>query len=133
MKKRLLFLIAPIIALILECLPYGVALNFAVGEYGEEIIRRTYSYFDLIPFGYATFGPLPAAALTCAVILLMLIYAFSGKAVLGSVAGALSVAAGVLSVSSALLGSLTVIGVIVTVLLIAEGVLLLLQKRLGTE
>ena len=131
MKKRVLLLIAPVIALILECLPYGVVLRFAAGEYGTETIRATYSYFALTPFGYGTFGALPAAALTCVVVLLTLIYVFRPGTGLESTAGVLSVVAAVLSVSPIIFGidSITAIGVIVTLLLIAEGVLFLLPKK----
>ena len=137
MKKRLLLLMAPIIALILECLPYGVVLNFAAGENGAETIRVTYSYFALTPFGYATFGPLPAAVLTCVVILLTLIYVFKPSTALESTAGVLSIVAAILSASpiafvflgSALSDNFTVIGAIVTLLLILEGVLFLLSKK----
>ena len=131
MKKRSLLLIAPVIALILECLPYGVVLNFAAGEYGTERIRVTYSYFALTPFGYAVFGPLPAAVLTCVVVILTLIYVFKPSTGLESTAGVLSIVAAVLSVSPIMFGLefITVIGVIVTLLLTAEGVLFLLPRK----
>ena len=126
-KKRLPIFIVSVIALILECLPYGVVLNFATGEYGAETIRMTYSYFSLTPFGYATFGPLPAAVLTCVVTLLTLIYIFRPSTGLKSTAGVMSIVAAVLSISPIIFGFdfITVIGVIVTLLLIAEGILFL--------
>ncbi len=40
MKKKLLYLVFPIIALILEILPYGAVCNFATGP--NEIIRETF-------------------------------------------------------------------------------------------
>ena len=46
--KKLLLVSFPIIAFVLELLPYGVVLNFANPE--GEPWRRTYSYFSLTPF-----------------------------------------------------------------------------------
>ena len=77
MKKRLLYLLFPVAALILELLPYGAVCNFANPE--GESFRRTYSYFDMTPFGYANFAPLLTALLTCAVLLLLLLHAFLNK------------------------------------------------------
>lgn len=51
------------IIVLLEALPYGVVLSFAASA--DERLRVTYSFFSLIPFGYASFGPLIAAALSC--------------------------------------------------------------------
>ena len=75
MKKRLLYLIFPIITLILEILPFGAVCNFANPE--GEPWRRTFSYFDLTPFGYANFAPLLTAIITCAILVLLLIYMFT--------------------------------------------------------
>lgn len=75
MKKRLLYLIFPIITLILEILPFGAVCNFANPE--GEPWRRTFSYFDLTPFGYANFAPLLTAIITCAILVLLLIYLFT--------------------------------------------------------
>lgn len=51
----LLFLVS---AFILELLPYGTVLPFAV------TLRRAFSYFGLTPFGYADFPPFLTALLT---------------------------------------------------------------------
>ena len=77
MKKRLLVLILPIIALILEILPYGAVLNF--GQPNGRIIKETYSYFNLLPFGYANFGPFLTAILTCILIALLVVFCVKGK------------------------------------------------------
>ena len=50
----LLFLVS---AFILELLPYGTVLPFAV------TLRRAFSYFGLTPFGYADFPPFLTALL----------------------------------------------------------------------
>ncbi len=64
----------PIIAIILEILPYGAICNFANLE--GELLRRAYSYFDLTPFGYANFGPLITAILSCVLLVLALVAIF---------------------------------------------------------
>lgn len=75
--KKLLLVSFPIIAFVLELLPYGVVLNFANPE--GEPWRRTYSYFSLTPFGYANFGPFITAILTCALLALAVIYLFKPR------------------------------------------------------
>ena len=61
MKKRVLLLITPIMTLILEALPYGVKMNFATAD---RTITRYTSYFDTLPYFYATFSPLITAVLS---------------------------------------------------------------------
>jgi len=77
MLKRLYLIILPTITLILEILPYGAVCNFMDDE--QEVIRNTYSYFSLVPFGYANFAPLITALMTCIIIISLLIYVFTGK------------------------------------------------------
>ena len=72
-KKILLFVFC-LTVFILELLPYGVVLNFANPE--GEPWRKTYSYFSLTPFGYANFGPLITAILTCILLVLVVVYLF---------------------------------------------------------
>ena len=78
MKKRLLYLILPIVTLILEILPYGAVCNFMRPATTEGLppgrFRELYSYFDLTPFGYANFAPLITAVITCIVLLMIVIY-----------------------------------------------------------
>ena len=72
MKKKLLVFIACaciLSALIMELLPSGVAMNFAVRD-GEESIVRMYPYFSDLPYGYANFSPLLIGILTCVCIIL---------------------------------------------------------------
>ncbi|MBR5453686.1 MAG: hypothetical protein IKV54_06370 [Clostridia bacterium] len=61
-------------AIVLELLPYGAVMRFANPE--GDAFRRTYSYFSLLPFGYANFGPLLTAILTSALAVLSLIFIF---------------------------------------------------------
>jgi transcriptional regulator with XRE-family HTH domain len=59
--------------LVLQSLPHGVVLIFSDGP--DVRIRQTFSYFSLIPFGYANFFPLITAIFT-AVIFVLSIVAF---------------------------------------------------------
>ena len=77
MKKRSLHLILPIITLLLEILPYGAVCNFAKPE--GEPWRKTYSYFDLTPFGYANFAPFLTAIITCLIFVLLLVFCIKGN------------------------------------------------------
>lgn len=61
-KRKIVILALVIVTLILEMLPYGAVLNFADPDGGP--IRRTYSYFDPIAYGYANFGPLLTSTVT---------------------------------------------------------------------
>ena len=82
MKKRIRILILPLIALILEILPYGAVCNFMLPSADGTSVRRfreLYSYFDLTPFGYANFAPMITAVLTCVLVLLIVIYCFTGR------------------------------------------------------
>ena len=77
MKKRSFLLILPILSLILEALPYGAVCVFAAAK--GNYFRETYSYFSLVPFGYANFAPLLTAILTGVIFVLLTVYCFTGK------------------------------------------------------
>lgn len=104
-------------AFILELLPVGVVLHFANPE--GEPWRRTYSYFSLTPFGYANFGPLITAVLTCVLFVLVVIYLFSSRKGLNTAIMNVSGFAVAASLMPFMLGFdyITSIGVIITLLL----------------
>ena len=77
MKKKLIMLCTTLIALVLELLPYGAVCNFA--NPAGDPWRRTYSYFDLTPFGYANFAPFIVALLTCALTVMIVVSLVSKK------------------------------------------------------
>lgn len=81
MKKRLVYLILPIITLILEIIPYGVVLRFGRPYMNGEIgyFKEYYSYFDMMPFGYGHFFPFITAWITCLILLLMVFYCVKGS------------------------------------------------------
>ena len=71
MKKiRFLLPVCPLAAVMLELLPYGVVLRF--GQPDGEPIRQTFSYFSLMPYGYATFSPLITAVMSSVLLILAL-------------------------------------------------------------
>ena len=129
MKKRTRYLLLPVIALILEILPYGAVCNFANPE--GEPWRKTFSYFDLTPFGYAHFAPFLTALATCVVLVLLLVYVFADKpSVIKAAKGVLGVAA-VLSLCPLLFGIsyFSVVGALISASLIAELALLTVRRQ----
>ena len=125
MKKRLLYLILPIITLILEILPYGAVCNFANPE--GEPWRKTFSYFDLTPFGYANFAPLLTAIITCLIFVLIVLYCIKGNVRTAIKAKNILFVAVVMSLGPLVFGIryFSLVGGLITLSLVAE--LLLLQ------
>ena len=120
MKKRALYLILPIITVILEILPYGAVCNFANPE--GEPWRETYSYFDMIPFGYANFAPLITAVITVIVLLLLAVFVVTGKHRLAIAARNFLVVCAAISLGPLAFGIsfFSVVGAMITVTRIAE-------------
>ncbi len=129
MKKKLLYLVFPMIALLLEILPYGAVCNFATGP--NETIRETFSYFDLTPFGYANFSPFLTAMITCAALALLAIYLFADQPRMLKVTKVFVCIGAVLSVCPLLYGInyYSLVGALITVSLIAELVLLFVTGK----
>ena len=115
--KKSLFVILPLVALILELLPYGAVLNFANPD--GEPWRKTYSYFSMMPFGYANIGPLITAILTCVLLVLVVVYLFKPRKGLNTAILNVAGFATVASIMPLMFGFdyITLIGVIITVLL----------------
>jgi len=118
MKKRFFYLLPALVALILELLPYGAVCNFALD--GGETVRKTFSYFDLVPFGYANFAPFLTALATLVIIGLLVGYLFSGSARLVKVATTATVCALLLSLCPLLFGIsyFSVVGGLITLSLL---------------
>lgn len=127
MKKKIIMLCITLITLILEILPYGAVCNFANPE--GEPWRRTYSYFDLTPFGYANFSPLIVAILTCVLITLILISIFTKKQMKTPIL-AISAIATVLSLAPLLFGIryYSIVGAFITVTLTVNSIIAYLKK-----
>lgn len=128
MKKKLLFLVLPIITLVFEVLPCGAVLRF--GRPAEDgsigYFRETYSYFDLTPFGYGNFAPLLVAVTTCVICTLLVAYCITGKRNLAAAARNMTAAVAVISLGPLVLGIsyYSVIGAMITVSLLAEWLIL---------
>lgn len=127
-RKRLLYLILPVITLILELLPYGAVCNFANPE--GEPWRETYSYFDLTPFGYANFTPFLTAVVTCLVLALLLLYWVKGSQKVGLLARNILAFGAVVSMGPLAFGLrfFSPVGALITVTLVVE--LFLLHRKL---
>ena len=128
MKKRSLYLIFPIITLILEILPYGAVCNFmrpaTDGSIGH--FRELYSYFDLMPFGYANFAPLITAVFTCLITVLLVFYCITGKIRIAAATKNLLYLSVVFSLGPMTLGFhfRSIVGILITLCLIGEALLL---------
>lgn len=122
MKKKIILLCTSLAALILEILPYGAVLNFGNPE--GEPFRATYSYFDLTPYGYANFGPLITAILTC-VLLVIIILSLLLKKDWSKSISIISAIAAVISLTPLLFGieSFSFVGAMISACIIAIFVL----------
>ena len=127
--KRAILLILPISAFVLQLLPYGAVLNFANPE--GEPFRRTYSYFSLVPVGYASFGPMLTGVLTCILLTLLLVWLFNKNAVLYRVAWSACACSLAASVTPVFYGMryISVIGVMISALLSVQLVMMSLIYR----
>ena len=133
MKKRFKYLLLPIITLILEILPYGAVCNFAPSP--TERIRKTFSYFDLIPFGYANFAPFLTAIITCAILAFLLAYWFTGKDRMFAIAKGLLWVGTALSLCPLFYGAnfFSVVGCLITITLVAQLALMLFSQKLNKK
>ena len=128
MKKKFIILCTTLIALVLEILPYGAVCNFANPE--GESWRRTYSYFDLTPFGYANFAPFIVALLTCVLIILIVVSLVSKKEMKAPIL-AVSAIATVLSLAPLLYGIrfFSVVGALISVALAITAVIAFIKEK----
>lgn len=124
---RLLLPALTVLLLVLELLPHGVVLRFAQPE-GDDILR-TYSYFDLTPWGYAMFTPLLTALLSVALLVLTLTALFRRNVrKLNSPITAVSLLAAALSLVPLLTGTFTAVAAAVTACLLLIGGLSLMNR-----
>lgn len=91
----LLSFLALVLAVVLEALPYGVTMRFAKGP--GECYLETFSYFSLLPVGYADVLPMLIGILTAAACLALGICLLTGgkgkkpALVLGTIGAVLAV------------------------------------------
>ena len=119
MKKRAVLLLFPIIAIVFEALPFGAVLRFSDPE---ATVIKTYSYFDLTPYGYANFGPFLTALLTIAILVFSVIYLLKPKKKLINAVTIISAVAALTSVMPLQFGTeyYNIVSVIVTLLIICD-------------
>lgn len=131
MKKKILVLCILLCTLVLEILPYGAVCNFANPEGPPH--RATYSYFSMIPYGYANFAPLITAMLTC-VLILVVIIAFIFKKELGARTAFLTGIASLISLCPMLTGidDYSIVGALISLSLIAATVVISLREKSET-
>lgn len=128
MKRQEKILLTTVAAsILLEIIPFGAVCNFAVSpEFGGGIRRTLFSYFSLIPYGYANFGPLLTAILTCVIAVLLVFYLlFRKKYRLYRAIGILSGIAFLTSLLPLLYGlsHYSFVGLLISLLLGGSGVL----------
>ncbi len=123
----------PVAAIILQLLPYGAVLNFARpaddGSIGH--FRETYSYFSLVPFGYANFGPLFTAILTCVLLILAVISLFKYSKGLNNAIKTVSSVAVITSIMPLMFGAhyFSIVGAFISALLGSYTVLLYINDK----
>lgn len=124
MMKRIWVLLLPIATIVLEIIPYGAVLNF--GSPDGLTRRETFSYFSLMPFGYANFAPLLTSIATCVVIALLIVYCFIGRYAVIKITKILLLVATVLSLCPLIYGIsyFSIVGGFITAALLSELVLL---------
>ena len=116
MKKKIIMLCLVTATLVLEILPYGAVCNFADPDGGPW--RQTFSYFSLIPFGYANFAPFIVALLTSALFCLVLAGIFLKKSFKKTL-NSLAALSALLSLAPLALGKsyFSIVGALISVLL----------------
>ena len=86
-KYRIILLASTVIAIILEIFGKGAVCNFATPE---ETITTTFSYFSLVPYGYANFGPFITAILSCVTLIFAIVFLTSKSKKLTAAAAVVS-------------------------------------------
>jgi len=75
LRIRYGLLLTSIIIIVLEALPLGVIMYFSTGPGNET--KETFSYFSVLPVGYANVGPFITAIFSCILFVLTAAYAVS--------------------------------------------------------
>lgn len=125
--KKISLVVLPALTIVLEILPLGAVCIFAPSP--TESVKETFSYFSLIPFGYANFAPLITAALTVVILLLSLI-SLKKNSVFNAVF-VLSLITAVISLLPLVYGLsyYTLVGAFITIALVTECILVKTQQK----
>lgn len=125
-KLSVIILSIVIVILVLELLPYGTVLNFANAD--GEVLRTTYSYFDLTPYGYANFGPFITAILTCMLLVISIINLLMDNAKIKTTIKIVSFIALVTSLAPLLVNCYSVLGLAISLLLLVVFIIPLMKE-----
>ena len=125
-KWPIIILTMIIIVFILELLPYGAVLNFA--NLDGEPLRKTYSYFNPTPYGYANFGPFITAILTCVLLIVSTINLFADNGRIKLTIRIVSFITFIISLTPLPIHCYSVLGGMISILLLAVFILSL-KKR----
>ena len=125
--KKISLVVFPALTIVLEALPMGAVCTFAISP--TERVRETFSYFSLIPFGYANFAPLITAILTVVVLLLSLI-SLKKDSVFNALF-VLSIITAIISLMPLMYGlnNYSLVGALITIALVTEKAFLLRHNR----
>ena len=125
--KKVCLAVLPALTIVLELLPLGAVCIFATSP--TERVRETFSYFSLIPFGYANFAPLITAILTVVILLLSLI-SLKKDSVFNALF-VLSIITAVISLMPLMYGlnNYSLVGALITIALVTESIFVKAQQK----
>ena len=125
--KKISLVVLPAITIALEILPLGAVCTFAPSP--TERVRETFSYFSLIPFGYANFAPLITAILTVVILLLSLI-SLKKDSVFNALF-VLSIITAIISLMPLMYGlnNYSLVGAFITIALVTESIFVKAQQK----
>lgn len=127
MKKFLMF-VFPVAALLLELLPRGVEMRFGNPDGAPWVYY--YSYFSLLPVGYAKTAPFLTGVMTVVLIALLAVAMFRAPRGLRIALAAHSAATALMS-ALALIWNIVPIAVVICCILLAQAVLSWRYVRAG--
>ena len=127
--RKIALPVLPLLTLILECLPIGVAMKF-MGDpaVGESIVEYT-SYFSLLPVGYGNVFPMLTGAITAVLLIVAVIHLCRPGEKLQKWLDRLDKAALITNIVQVFFGSMTAVGWLVFCLLALEGGFLSSQEK----
>ena len=125
--KKISLVVFPALTIVLEALPLGIVFIFVPSP--TERVRETFSYFSLIPFGYANFAPLITAILTVVILLLSLI-SLKKDSVFNALF-VLSIITAIISLMPLMYGlnNYSLVGAFITIALVTESIFVKAQQK----
>ena len=129
MLRKIALPVLPLLALVLECLPVGVAMNFmgdpAVGDTFTEYV----SFFSLLPVGYGNVFPLLTGVITAVLLIVAVVHLYKPGEKLQKWLDRLTKAALITNVAQLFFSSMTAVSWLVFCVLALEGGLLSPQEK----